>query len=396
MAKTLNTKAAGLDLVDRLYRNQLLVDLAFSEDERDCLVEIAKLARGLLLKEGYSDLELERAVHCVLTCIESQVADNLIDHVDRYGLDIPLPEDLDRETYDRAESFSRDYATASFLAYGTMGSEDTSGIVRVVNALAQICADLPALLRHRLAERVFAAEFPLASLEILTWLARNDILVPAKYRGTSGLQHSLGPVSIRAVSLWQQDNIRLVIQSSMPGHDSTVIHRTISQGFAKHLSEAGMIWIAEVLRTETKRARSRSAKRVPYIDPGQWEDSNYLQSTLKNLRTFAPWSRAELCAQSTVVSDIGASLLARAKLMNSTRGLIRGDELKPTLSDEISLVVNQHGFQMSARTMYNRLKEYEVRADRIIRCCSVMREAGMTYPVEYPDFYRMFQIAMTA
>ncbi|MHC1653252.1 hypothetical protein ACODUL_08175 [Stenotrophomonas maltophilia] len=396
MAETSSTKAAGLDLVDRLYRNHLLVDLAFSDDERDCLVEIAKLTRGLLLKEGYSGLELERAIHCVLTCIEAQVADNVVDHMNRHGLEIPLPEDLDRETYDRVEAFSRDYATACFLAYGAIGNEDTSGIVRAISRLVHICADLPGTLRHRFAERVFAAEFPLASLEVLTWLARNDILVTARYRGISGLQHSLGPVSIRAVLLWQQDNIRLFIQSSMPGHDSTVMHRTISQGFAKHLSEAGMIWIADALKTETKRTRSRSARRIPYVDPGQWEDSNYLQSTLKNLRTCAPWLGAELCTQSTVVSDIGASLLARAKLMQSTRGLIRGDQLKPTLSDEIAQLVNQHGFQISARTMYNRLKEYEVRADRIIRCCSMMREIDMTYPVEYPDFYRMFQIAMTA
>ncbi|MEA9482417.1 hypothetical protein VC290_19090 [Xanthomonas campestris] len=396
MSETLKTKAAGLDLIDRLYRNHVLVDLAFSEDERNSLRAIASQARALLIKKGLSGLELERAIHCALSCIESQVADRPEDHLVKLGIEFHLPEGMDQDGYDQAAKFSRDYATAQFLGYGSIGQEDTSVVVDVINSLVLSCANLTGALRHRLAERVFAAEFPLGTLEILTWLARNDILAPAKYRRTSNLSHSLDPVSIRAISLWEQDNIRKVIQSSVPGHDSTVLHQSISRCFAKELSEAGMIWLTDAIRTESKRARRRTARHVLHINAVRWNDSSYLRSTLKNLHTLAPCNRADVCSQSTVVSDIGASLLARAKLMDSTKALIRGDELKSTLSDEIARQVNQHGFQMSARTIYNSLKSHEVRAEKIIRCCRMMREADIAYPAEYPDFYRMFQVAMTA
>ena len=77
MARTTPLNASGLDLLDRLFRNQILVDLVFSTEDRKVLKSIAGRSRGMLAAAGLEGLILERAMHFALAGLEFLSADDV-------------------------------------------------------------------------------------------------------------------------------------------------------------------------------------------------------------------------------------------------------------------------------------------------------------------------------
>ena len=211
MAKTSRLKAAGMDLLDRVFRNQLLVDLVLDDDDRQLLTAIVSKTRSILEPQGLRGLRLQRAVHYILAALEALSADDPHDLRARSSLSLSLPDvpkDVGEEALKDFMKHNREFAAAYLLAVGKVATEDADLMPPGFDELATQCRQAPVTVRQRLTERTFAVEFPAACVEILAWLAAMGIVVPAKFGKESVQVSSLEEVSLRAMSMWEMDRLR--------------------------------------------------------------------------------------------------------------------------------------------------------------------------------------------
>lgn len=394
MARTTPAKAAGLNLLDRLYRNQMIVDLVFSQDERQALESISSQARSMLEAAQLGGLPLERAIHYALTGLEILAADNIEDIADRVELSTQSREALGDHTFLAVMKFSRDAALALHLAMAGHVVGNQQAVIDVVNALAEECRAAPAIVRYRLAERALAVEYPDSPLQVMTWLARMDVVRSAKFNGRDKIQHSLDPVSIRAVSLLELETFRRVVQSLSLASDPRQVVRRIMGRDDESVSEAAFVRLADVAKREGALAQAGPRMCVPLAH--RWSDRGYIQGLFDVLYETAPWVHVELNKKSTAVSDIAAAMIARAKLKNPQRATY-AEGAAVTLSQEVAEKLLEHGFNVNPQTLQRHyVGSHNKHLKDLSRCCEAVRAVGVALPATDPDILQLHQVVVTA
>lgn len=398
MARTTPLNASGLDLLDRLFRNQILVDLVFSTDDRKVLKSIAGRSRGMLATAGLEGLSLERAMHFALAGLEFLSADDVDDLARRIELsERGRPEGVTQAQCDSAIQYIRDLSLATLLAFAGKTLGDTQPIVDVMNALAEECRAAPAAIRHRLAERVFAIEFSNAPLEVLTWLARMEVVVSRKFEGWGTLLYSLDAVSIRATSLWELDAMRIAMLRTSKADLGHLVHKlmTMDPEFA---SRDGVLRLGDLLERVEKITRSSSDGRVSWLVllHAQWQDRAYIHEMFKQLHQLAPYLRVNPGDRGTVISNIAAAKIEWSARHDDSRARFAAKSSAATHAVIMAETLEKHGFSLDPHTLHRRKGAVEAAIKSMKLYYELANTLDVVPPAEYPDVHHMLQAVKTA
>lgn len=175
---------AGLDLVDKLFFNQILVSCVFTEE----LVWMKELDRDVeraLTSAGVAASRRQVVKHVVLCLLEAGLADSLLSLGEAHpGRLPPLPAGMTAERFEDVESYQLDFFRAYVLAMADQRHGCGMDLPdEIAGSLLSKYAAAPATFRYRLAERMFAFNFLVAPIDAFTWLSRMGVLNSEKHRG---------------------------------------------------------------------------------------------------------------------------------------------------------------------------------------------------------------------
>ncbi|MBU6246643.1 MAG: hypothetical protein KGN77_02710 [Xanthomonadaceae bacterium] len=396
MARHTNLTAAGLDLLDRVYRTQILVDLEFSDEERQALQDIAEQTRSMWEAEGLEGLRLERAIHYSLAGLEILLADEVDVMAQRVGASPPpAPDGMTPETFEKGRQFYRDLPIGIFLGFAELVLRQGEIYLSILNTLAKDWGGAPATLRHRLCERVLAVEYPDAALDVLAWLAQLKVLEPAKYTGPRSVDRSHACVSLRAMSLWELDTWRQSVQT-IQSADSMIPLRLVMNFEKTAVSPQAFERVVEAMQRAQRAAVKSEGFRLLLLLDEKWHDPHYVRATLSRLRAYAPWLRVNLEKQSSAVSDIAAALLDRAKRKNEGKALFSSDTERESHAEDIRGALKCRGFTMNAQTIYRRYTStHQEHREHLHGYYRLLKHLNATYPADFIDLFQLYEVALT-
>jgi hypothetical protein len=388
MARTKPLKSAGLDLFDRVHRNQALVNLHFSDGELAALSGLANLSRCLLAACGFEGLRLERAIHFALALLEFELADSAETTTAFSDSPYCAPEGMDEAAFHAAKKWVSERRMAWLLAVMGTVFEDMGPILKAAATLQREWPYRQPTLRHRLTERTFALEFQDAPLQVLTWLAGNDIVSTAKFDGAMAVTHVSEQVIIRALSLWELDNMRRFLLSRSSTEPPSHFIRSLLK--LDNVSVDGIDQLVGAMKRFDDPAVAGQCLVIP--DHQRFGD---LGDTLVRLSKLAPWIRMEIHAQSVAVGAVGALGIATLeRYSKEQRARFAEESSRPTLADDVAATLAKHGFPMNAKSVYRAFKD-----DRVSICSrmhdyyQMVKKIGWVPPAEYPDYYQLLQAA---
>ena len=143
MARTTAAKAGGLDLLDLLYRNQILVYLVMNETDRGWLARITARVRELVESEGVEGAQAERLKHWTYFMLENQLADRI-----GIGLEkMPSAPDIsDQPLHLLVRTAEREinFASAAFLLNADVsnGARGAGHLARLAIGIAEVLKDV--------------------------------------------------------------------------------------------------------------------------------------------------------------------------------------------------------------------------------------------------------------
>lgn len=405
MARTTEAKAAGLDLLDRLFRNQILVHLVLSGDEREWLARLKALVDKGANTTGIQGVEAERLRHWTYCLLEILVADHHGSGLERMPGAPPLPSNLSMATVQRIAEFERVFFAGLALGFGESIGGSAATTVRAALDLAEGLVEdfrgAPAVVRLRLAERALAFEFPEAPLEALQWLASVGILRPAKFSARPTTEPVSKAVAVRAASIYEFETIRGLtrilagdVKISKASQEKFVQRmQSVSEKDANDVD----VVLLDMQRAEARLRQPGNLFALALCDP-QWCFAPESASRfLAKCHQVTPYMRTSLHKQSTALTDIAAAI-ARIRKTRSTpsRALYAVDSKRGTIADDVAELLCARGFEVHPKTIHRHLLS---RMATPVHVQTFYREAvsqmGIAWPAHWPDFIRPFEVAIS-
>jgi hypothetical protein len=266
---------------------------------------------------------------------------------------------------------------------------------KVLNALLGAWSNASATIRHRLCERVFAIQYPNAPLDVMAWLARLEVLTPAKYTGPHTINRALDSVSLRAMSLWELDTWRQWSYNLVEGADNTLALRVVMGYERDAVSPHALERVWDATQRAQKAATAHKDKGPHLLLESSWHDRQYIHETLLRLRTRAPWLRGNLHKQSSAVSDIATAFLGWCKRAEPELVLFSADTERDSLANEVKLGLKSRGFTMNAQTIYRRYTTaHQQHLSSLRYYYGLQKETGTTGPVDHLDYFQLNEVAL--
>lgn len=403
MTRTTASKAAGIDLLDRLYCNQILVHLIFGLEERDWLQRLAMQVRAAVREKGATGLRAERLLHLTLCLLEIFLADEFEDLAKRVPFDPPpLPPDLTPAIVAKIRAHNRNYFAAALLAADNrMGApEDEYVALEVASGLKDEFRSAPASVRHRLVERVLAIEFPNAPIDVFTWLAKMGVVPSKKFRDGIAAPPLHEAVVVRAASICEFEMFRQLIAGQMHFGDRC------DGGFSKalrtqlkgHISDEARERLLTVMQAEERRINSPTLQNsFAWLIESRWKDKDYVALFLSNCHSMAPYIRAALHKQSTALSDIAAAMIAIRKTTQDPDKALYAEEREDTIAHDVSTELSNRGFNVHARTIYRHFREsLQIHATHRNSYFKLLNRLDVALPAEYGDIFHYYQVSLTS
>ena len=405
MTRTTAAKAGALDLLDRLYRNQLLVHFAMDHVELGWLREITSSVDAAVKDLGVSELRSARLTHRALAILEIYLADDFEafeQHMKQ--LEVKPAWDADPTLIGRVCRHRQNYFAGFVVAVGNLSSDPGDGDAALAIALDLVdtCRAAPPAVRHRLVERSFAYAFPQAPIQLFAWLAGHGLIPSAKF-GTS--RRALDPdvaLTARAGSLCELEMLRACAQEQMRQEEGVP-----DRGFAdhvrravpRHMSDAAHASLCKVAQAiESRRLVPHEQRKFAFMLDGRWKESDYLRIFFAHSHLMAPYARALVEKQSTALTDMGAAEIALRKASTDRSKALYGfrKDDQASLAEDVSIALQRLGFDVNARTLYRHLVERVSRQmTAVANGLAFQRHVGIVYPAEYDDVYHCYQVALT-
>jgi len=401
MARTLASKAAGIDLLDRLYCNQIFVYLVLGPEERGWLQSLAKRVQAAIAERGAIGLRAERLQHWALCMLEIFLADELEDLAKRIPFDAPpLPVGLTPKIAADVHAHRRKYFAAFALTVSNCleSSEDEYVALEVASELTDEFRSAPPAVRHRLVERVLAIEFPDAPIDVFAWLADMGVVPSAKFREGTAAALRLGAVAVRAASICEFETLRSYIAGGMRlGHGGRGWAEVLLAQSEHKLSNEVKDRLLAVMQAEERRHNSTAlSNRSVVLTDSRWMDKEYISSFLTSCHSMAPYIRAALQKQSTALSNIAAAMISMRKANgDSGKALYAEEGAQDTIAHDISADLRQRGFKVNARSIYRHFCEsHRAHVANRRGYFALLQRLDIALPAEYGDMFHYYQVGL--
>lgn len=179
MPRSTNSKMAGLDFLDLVFFNDLVVHLGMDAEERCQLEEIVRRVTQMV-ESRHVDREADVIKHLVYYFLEVSLA-NTTEEVSQVTPHVPRPSNLSSDLMEAVDNFWNDYQ----MAYMSVVTENTTGVMahhalEIAETLIGEFAGYSPLVRRDLVTRCFVSEFTDASVGVYCWLVVSGILPVTK------------------------------------------------------------------------------------------------------------------------------------------------------------------------------------------------------------------------
>ncbi|CAB3764506.1 hypothetical protein [Paraburkholderia solisilvae] len=401
MTRTTASKDAGIDLLDRLFCNQILVYLVFGSEERGWLQRLATRVQDAVAATGATGLRAQRLQHWTLCLLEIFLAGELFDLAKSVQFEPPpLPASLDRETVDDIRAFQRRYFAAFALAVADeMGDPRDKGVpLEVACELAEEFRDAPCAIRHRLVERVLAIQFQDAPIDVFAWLAETGVVPSAKFRQPGAPAVLAEAIAVRAASLCEFEMLRSYIAGStrLGRYDGGWAKALLTQ-LPDHLSNESKERLLEVMQAEERRLCSITLKDrfTVFMEP-RWREKGYVTMFFARCHSMTPYVRAALEKQSTALTDIGAAMIAIRKAQNPDKAIYAAEGMQETIADDVCTELRMRGLEVNARTLYRHFStSLRDHVENLQGYYRLLGRLNTVLPAEYGDIYHYYQVGLT-
>jgi hypothetical protein len=354
MSRPTSQQIAGLNILDWLYFNQVLVYSVFSGEHLCCLYNIVEKVKAAVAAAGATGIEAEVMKHYILCYLEIFVSDeNIPGHPD----------------FEKVMRFNKDFFAAFIMAIGKK-TRDYSSIdaCSIAHGLIADVISAPVAVRFRLAERCLALEYPSAAHEALMWFAESEVIKCAKFRFSSrpnkNKRHEpLITIITRIGLLCEFELMRNASRRvrGVPTLAETLFTRIASElpSFSKVLVlQAGKLWIEKFHSIESVE------NSFAIFSTDHAFDKKYVSIFLSNLNL--KWSRSRFCLGTSAswVGIIGAFYIVLLKSLGNSKAVYIENNSKKldadtdTLANAAKDVMRRYGMEILGRTLYLRYREF--------------------------------------
>lgn len=179
MARITKAQKAGLDFLDQIFFNELVVHRGMDAEERRQLDTV--IARVAQMVEGrYSGREAEIIRHLAYCLLEASLVNTPEQWMQAFPVKA-LPPDLSRETVEAVDHFDRDLQMAFMLVLTEKSTGfEVSYALEIAETLNGEFAGYSALVRRDLVKRCFVREFSDVSVGAYCWLTVAGVLPVTK------------------------------------------------------------------------------------------------------------------------------------------------------------------------------------------------------------------------
>lgn len=404
MARTSGAKAAGLDLLDRLYRNQILVHLVFSEEERSWLARLCARVGEMVRGASLNEHEAESLRHWTYCMLEIYLADRWGTGLERCEWAPPVPANLSLDIMSRVaihdcNYFARFSIDTNNSSHQSNGAYSTAGrALELALGLIEEFRDGPPVVRQRLAERALAFEFPDAPLQALQWLSSVGVLKPAKYSPTLVTIPVQEALAVRAALLCEFETIRSSIAEQVRFEPPVAPLEEFVRQMRDIVGAKDAYQVHEEL-LEMHKAHARLRQRPSSVhllgNPQRCFASESSNTFLAECHRLTPYLRTSLHKVSNAVTDIAAVLLViRKARLQPDRALYASVSKRGTIADDVSSFLRERGFSVDPKTIY---RHVQLRVAAPLHVQTAYRDLisifGLAWPAHWPELVRPMEIA---
>lgn len=179
MPRMTKAQKAGLDFLDLVFFNDLVVHTGMDAEERSQLQRIVQRVTQMV-ECRHSGREADVIKHLVFYILELSLA-TTTEELSQANPNVPLPPNLSSEQMEAVGNFWRDYQ----LAYMSVATEISTGVLidhalEIAEVLIGEFAGYSPLVRRDLVTRCFVSEFNDAPLGVYCWLIVSGVLPVTK------------------------------------------------------------------------------------------------------------------------------------------------------------------------------------------------------------------------
>ena len=362
MGRTSPSQVAALDLIDKLFFNQILVCCFFTEElcwlnDLDTEIELELTHRNI------DGAQRQLVKHCVLCLMEAELSESLSLLKEAYPDKVPdLPADLTLEQHEKIARYRLDFFEAVVLASMSKLHQCDMGLpIEITNILLEKYSEAPATVRYRLVERMFAFNFISAPIDCFTWLAKMGVLKSTKHSGAWLISRYPPGFLQRLALLCEFDMLRDYIRraSSMGGTAGNASVEQICK--IRKLSQQTMRLLVNRMAKDMEVNSMPNLKNsFPAVSLDELENPASVERFFASLNSYAIRFRAFPGTLASWVGMLcGGGVEVLHCLQDKKNPIYAAEFNEGTLTQYISDGMKSRGFDITPRAIYERHRDFK-------------------------------------
>ena len=379
MGRISAAQVAGLDLVDKLFFNQILVYRLFEEEELCWLKDLHDDIEGELTERDIVGVQRQIVKHCVLCLLEAQLSESILLIKESFPDKVPpQPADFAPERFEETERYKLEFFQAVVLVgLSKLHDCDMDLCIDITNKLHTEYAEAPATVRYRLVERMFAFNFIGAPIDCFTWLSQMGVLNSAKHRGLD-LKSRYTPEFLQRLALlcefdMVRDYVRRATELGRSKSSITVAQAQLDE--FKELSDQTRDMLVQKMSKAMKVDSMPKLKNsYPVLGLHELEHQASVERFFTSLNSYAIRFRT---FQGSLASWTGMLCGGAVEVLHHRQdrkpAIYAGEFNEGSLTDKIHKGMSARGFEITPRAIYDRHRDFKE---------TILRTVGIYYHMQ--------------
>lgn len=361
MGRISASHTAGLDLIDKLFFNQILVQCLFTEE----LLWLKDLDTDLdreLTHKGVTGVQRQVVRHGVLCMLEAELSESLLRLREVFPDKLPaLPENIKIHQYEQLQRYNLDYFQGTVLAVLSKSHQcDQLVVIEITNSLLGKYKKAPATVRYQLVERMFSYEFINAPIDCFTWLAKMGVLDSSKYPGYRlDARHS--PEFLERLTLLCELDVQRDYNQRVTCQDGD-ISWNLTSGIKNLSKKTRRLLFSQVLKAIEVNEMTNLKHSFPIVSLTELEKPDSIQHFFSSMATYATRVRVFQGSLAGWIGMLcGGSVEVLSQRPDQKKHIYSADAEcnEGSVTDYISKGMSYRGFPINARTIYERHRDFK-------------------------------------
>lgn len=393
MARITKAQKAGLDFLDLVFFNELVVYRGMDAEERRQLETVIDRVKQMA-ESRYTDRESEIIKHLTYYFLEVSLATPTQEL--RRVMQVPPP-DLSKETIEAIDRHTNDFKMAFMLA---ITQESTSVMasyaLEIADALKDEFVGYSALVRRDLLKRCFVHEFSNASVDVYRWLTVAGVL-PVTKNGPNRINSEFDERFVTRLTLLADYEMLMHGLKMMISKDNSICVFRGKQEFK--LKEATVDRLLDIEKHFNEASSKSSLRSIPLINMRGLESAPRVQAFFERWGTRKVRLRMHTGTLASWLGLLGAGMVERqlcdhdaqhpngAKPVERT-AIFNACDNQHTITEFVRGKLSNYGLKINSDTLY---RNHSMMKKTILRLldfyCELTRDAGVVMSPIYDDIY---------